>query len=291
MPQEYVDTTLLDGYAGGPHITVEQVGLANQGLYGAEDYVLGVGKRAEAQVLTNNSIRIFDAVYVMQGRRDVINANGYKDVSIANGEQGMKRNDIIVRRYEKDESSEIEKTSYAVIKGTPSAGVAVDPEVTTGDIKSGATLHEMALYRVKIEGLNIVSVEPLFNVLQNMYEINTYLLDSSYELLKTSTGYVKKYANGIFESWAKAAIKNSEFAFSQIGNTGLYYAKYSNLAIGIKATEVFNIQTSAMNNGVVWGSRPSLNVNNQAVDGYIVNIGTDPKHTTYIDAYVVGKWK
>lgn len=175
MPQEYVDTTLLDGYAGGPHITVEQVGLANQGVYGAEDYVLGVGKRAEAQVLTNNSIRIFDAVYVIQGRRDVINANGYKDVSIANGAQGMKRNDIIVRRYEKDESSEIEKTSYAVIKGTPSAGVAVDPEVTTGDIKSGATLHEMALYRVKIEGLNIVSVEPLFNVLLNMYEINTYL--------------------------------------------------------------------------------------------------------------------
>lgn len=120
---------------------------------------------------------------------------------------------------------------------------------------------------------------------------NTYLLDSSYELLKTSTGYVKKYANGIFESWAKAAIKNSEFAFSQIGNTSLYYAKYSNLAIGIKATEVFNIQTSAMNSGVVWGSRPSLNVNNQAVDGYIVNIGTDPKYTTYIDAYVVGKWK
>ena len=120
---------------------------------------------------------------------------------------------------------------------------------------------------------------------------NTYLLDSSYELLKTSTGYVKKYANGIFESWARTAIKNSEFAFSQIGNTSLYYAKYSNLAIGIKATEVFNIQTSAMNNGVVWGSRPSLNVNNQAVDGYIVNIGTDPKYTTYIDAYVVGKWK
>lgn len=95
----------------------------------------------------------------------------------------------------------------------------------------------------------------------------------------------------MFESWAKTAVKNSDFSFIQIGNTGLYYAKYSNLAIGIKATEVFNIQTSAMSNGVVWGSRPSLNVNNQAVDGYIVNIGTDPKYTTYIDAYVVGKWK
>ncbi len=185
MPQEYVDTTLLDGYAGGPHITVEQVGLANQGLYGAEDYVLGVGKRAEAQVLTNNSIRIFDAVYVMQGRRDVINANGYKDVSIANGAQGMKRNDIIVRRYEKDESSEIEKTSYAVIKGIPAAGVATDPEVTVGDIKNGATLHEMALYRVRLNGLNIVGIDPLFKTLVNMSEIQEMLTELNSKMTET----------------------------------------------------------------------------------------------------------
>lgn len=89
-------------------------------------------------------------------------------MTIANGTQGMNRNDIIVRRYKKNESSEIESTEYAVIKGTPNAGAAVDPEVTTGDIRSGATLHEMALYRVKITGLNITAVEPMFNILKNM---------------------------------------------------------------------------------------------------------------------------
>lgn len=200
MPQEYVDTTLLDGYAGGPHITVEQVGLANQGLYGADDYVLGTGEKAAAQILTNNSIRIFDAVYVIQGRRDVINANGYKDVSIANGSQGMNRNDIIVRRYEKDESSEIEKTSYAVIKGVPAAGVATDPEVTVGDIKNGATLHEMALYRVRLNGLNIVGIDPLFKTLVNMSEIQEMLTELNSKLSNTikevniKTGYIK---NGV----------------------------------------------------------------------------------------------
>ena len=95
----------------------------------------------------------------------------------------------------------------------------------------------------------------------------------------------------MFESWAKTAIKNSEFSFLAIGNTSLYYAKYSNFYIGITATEILNIQTSAMSNGIVWATRPSLNPNKQAIDGYIVNVGTDPKHTTYIDAYVVGKWK
>lgn len=165
---EFITTTLMDSYAGGPHITETQIGLANQATFGPDDYVLGGGRESEAQVLTNNSIRIFDAVYCIQGRRDVIPASGYTDVTIANGTQGMNRNDIIVRRYRKDESSEIESTEYAVIKGTPNAGEALDPEVTIGDIRTGATLHEMKLYRVKIEGLNITAVEPLFNILKNM---------------------------------------------------------------------------------------------------------------------------
>ena len=174
---EFIATTLMDGYAGGPHITETQIGLANQATFGADDYVLEGGRESEAQVLTNNSIRIFDAVYCIQGRRDVIPASGYTDVTIANGTQGMNRNDIIVRRYKKDESSEIESTEYAVIKGTPNAGAAVDPEVTTGDIRSGATLHEMALYRVKITGLNITAVEPMFNILKNMASLQKELAE------------------------------------------------------------------------------------------------------------------
>ena len=142
---EFVQTTLMDGYVGGPHITEAQLGLAHQATFGPDDYVLEGGRESEAQVLTNNSIRIFDAVYCIQGRRDVIPASGYTDVTIDNGTQGMNRNDIIVRRYKKDEVSEEESTEYAVIKGTPSSGEAVDPSVTTGNIRSGAVLHEMKL--------------------------------------------------------------------------------------------------------------------------------------------------
>ena len=184
---EFVQTTLMDSYAGGPHITEAQLGLAHQATFGPDDYVLEGGRESEAQVLTNNSIRIFDAVYCIQGRRDVIPASGYTDVTIANGTQGMNRNDIIVRRYKKNESSEIESTEYAVIKGTPNAGAAVDPEVTTGDIRSGATLHEMALYRVKITGLNITAVEPMFNILKNMASLQKELAELNSKIKNVGT--------------------------------------------------------------------------------------------------------
>ena len=179
---KFVQTTLIDGYAGGPHVTEVQLGLAHQATFGPDDYVLEGGRKSEAQVLTNNSIRIFDAVYCIQGRKDVIPASGYTDVTIANGTQGMNRNDIIVRRYKKDESSEIETTEYAVIKGTPNAGEAVDPEVTIGDIRTGATLHEMKLYRVKIKGLNITAVEPLFNILKNMAVLQQEIAQTNKDL-------------------------------------------------------------------------------------------------------------
>lgn len=180
----FVNTTLMDGYAGGPHITEKQSGLANQAIIGEADYVLEGGQNAKAQVLTNNSIRIFDAVYSIQGRRDVIAANDYADVTITNGSQGMNRNDIIVRRYRKNSSSEIESTEYAVIKGTPSTGAATDPSVTVGDIRTGAVLHEMKLYRVRLEGLNIVSVDQLFTVLPSMATMQEDMTPST-ETLKS----------------------------------------------------------------------------------------------------------
>ena len=230
MAEQFIESTLMDGYVGGPHITETQTGLANQGLYGPDDYVLSSGRKAEAQVLTNNSIRIFDAVFVIQGRRDVIAANDYTDVSIDNGAQGMNRNDIIVRRYTKDESSEIENTEYAVIKGASIEGEAVDPEVTVGDIRSGALLHEMKLYRVRLEGLNIVAVEPLFDVLMNMSTLKekvTELIGKSYTLTEGTLGLatraycLKRYNDGTFELDGRADASLVRLQYSE--STKMYF--------------------------------------------------------------------
>lgn len=186
---DFINSTFMDGYVGGPHITERQIREANQASFGSDDYVLEGGREAEAQILTNNSIRIFDAVYCIQGGRDVIAANDYSDVTISNGTQGVNRNDIIVRRYQKDESSEEESMEYAVIKGVPTSGDAVDPEVTVGDMRNGATLHEMKLYRVKIQGLNIVALEPLFKVLYNKDSIQKKLEEAESKITELNGKY------------------------------------------------------------------------------------------------------
>ena len=95
----------------------------------------------------------------------------------------------------------------------------------------------------------------------------------------------------MFESWQKASIPNTSLAFTQIGSTNLHYARYTNFNFGITATEIYGIQTSTMNNGVVWAARPSLAANRQSIDGFIVQVGADKSYTTAIDAYIVGRWK
>ena len=256
---EFVQTTLMDGYAGGPHITEAQLGLAHQATFGPDDYVLEGGRESEAQVLTNNSIRIFDAVYCIQGRRDVIPASGYTDVTIDNGTQGMNRNDIIVRRYKKDEVSEEESTEYAVIKGTPSSGEAVDPSVTTGDIRSGAVLHEMKLYRVKLTGLNIVEVEPLFNILKNQATLQKEIAQSNKDLSNKLIELNGKIADKMYRTKVLLQYYDSRWMYATI-NVGKQFAgtvpivsmEYKNGTATINVINISAEQVKDDGNVTIW---------------------------------------
>lgn len=164
---------LVTGYKGTAHITSADQGAFNAALIGTEDYVCKTGRQFEAQIMTNNSVRIYDGDLLMQGRHVNLKVDTYEDVTIENGAQGMNRNDLIVCRYAKDATSGQEAALFVVLKGTPTEGTASDPAVTSGDILGGAILHEMPLYRVKIEGLSIVAIEKLYSMVSPVVDVVT----------------------------------------------------------------------------------------------------------------------
>ena len=104
----------------------------------------------------------------------------------------------------------------------------MDPEVTEGDIRSGATQHDMKLYRVRLEGLNIVAVEPLFMVLYNAKTIKERLDELNSKLP------VVLYDND--DTPAKGAITLSDSAANYSRLTILY--KNNNEFYG--STDVYN---------------------------------------------------
>lgn len=152
---------IIDGYCAEPNIYADDIGEYNMSLWGTGDYVLPVGEQLGYELVSNNEIRIKDGIFLTQGRRGVIKKGTSESCVIENGTQAENRNDLIVIEYAKDSSTLVESHTLKVIKGTPGE-TAADPSVVTGDIAAGAVLHQMPLYRVKLEGLTVTAVEKVF---------------------------------------------------------------------------------------------------------------------------------
>lgn len=110
---------IITGYTGKPHVTSEQDRDVNIGVVGKGSYVLQTGMQLAAEVSSNNEIKIRDGVLMHQGCTASIKKNTYDSLIIVNGSQGMKRIDLIVARYEKNQDNGIESLDLKVIQGTP----------------------------------------------------------------------------------------------------------------------------------------------------------------------------
>lgn len=172
---------------GEPHITSADDGALHQGIFGVDDYVLNVGEKFRAELVSNNEIKIYDGEGMMQGRHWRIEPGTYESVTIDNGSQGKKRKDLIVARYTKDAGSGVENIELAVLKGTETEENAITPVPETGDLRDGDLKHEMVLYTVTLDGLNVIEVDVGFSVLVGMDELNNSLNGKSIQTGEAST--------------------------------------------------------------------------------------------------------
>lgn len=161
---------IVTGTGETEHVTAADWGMLNAGVIGVEKYVLNTAEKFAATIISNNLIRIKSGDLVNQGRHMRTEVNDYSDMTIENGTQSLKRNDLIVMRYKKDSSTLIESAELVVIKGT-AGSTAKDPTYVSGNIFAGATQDDFPLYRVSLDGLNIKSVTPLFNTLGSLSEL------------------------------------------------------------------------------------------------------------------------
>lgn len=153
---------LVDGYNGGvAHITADQIRDHNIAMYGNGDWVLPVGNKLAYEIVNNNTINLSDGMIMMNGARAVIGYGQTETLTIENGTSGYKRADIIVAEYNKDNETLVESVTVKVVKGTLGSAYS-DPALVRNDIRAGATKRQMALYRVKVNGLSIEAVEKMW---------------------------------------------------------------------------------------------------------------------------------
>ena len=177
---------IITGYTGSPHVTAEQDRDVNIGIFGAESYVLRTGSQLKAEVSSNNEIKVRDGVIMHQGCAASIKKNTYDSLTIANGSQGMKRVDLIVARYSRNQNTKEESLVLKVIQGTPKESSPAVPGYTAGDIQAGDLIADMPLYQVTLNGLNITEVKQLFATQDSIAELSSNLVNAKNELTNVS---------------------------------------------------------------------------------------------------------
>ena len=216
---------IITGYTGSPHVTAEQDRDVNIGIFGAESYVLRTGSRLKAEVSSNNEIKVRDGVIMHQGCAASIKKNTYDSLTIANGSQGMKRVDLIVARYSRDQNTKEESLVLKVIQGTPKESGPAVPGYTTGDIQAGDLIADMPLYQVTLNGLNITEVKQLFatqdsiaELSSNLVNINSKITTTNANLTKTNT-VLENRKPIIIDSTAQGTVNLDTKSFLKAGVT------------------------------------------------------------------------
>lgn len=164
----------LDTGDTGRAVSSESDGALFAGIFGAEKYVLENGSQLKAEVQSNNIVKISDGDAVMYGRHVRIQSNDSALVTINNGHSGTNRIDLIVFRYTKDSTGK-ETVDLVVIQGEDSTGTPTAPTAVNGNILTGAMKSDFPLYSVELNGINIVKVNPLFNVIGNISKLTEEL--------------------------------------------------------------------------------------------------------------------
>lgn len=150
---------IITGYRGEGHITSQQLRDENIALYGTGVAILEVGSKMAATVVSANEVEIADGLVVAEGCTAVIDRGTSESIAIDNGSQGMLRKDLIVLRYTKNASTNVENMEIDIIKGTEASSNPATPAYTSGSIADGDTLVEFPLYTVNLNGITISSVD------------------------------------------------------------------------------------------------------------------------------------
>ena len=165
---------LVTGRSGSPHITAQHDRQLHQGIFGDGAYILNTGNMLEPEVQSSNSIHIKDGALMFQGALFSVKVGTYDEVTINNGNQGMKRKDVIAVKYTYDSSQNIEAGEWTVVQGTPVASNPVIPDmpVADGDIQAGDSEVYCPVFVVTLDGINVTGVDVIPETMQDMSTIN-----------------------------------------------------------------------------------------------------------------------
>lgn len=186
---------LVDGKAGVAHISSEDKAIIHQAKFSKSDVVFDWGDAFKCSMSSPNRATIGTGCASIQGLDWHITAA--ESVTISNGSQGVKRNDIICAHYHRDSKTGNELVELTVLKGTPNATTAADPTIPSGKILSGAVDAYMPLWRIPLDGITIGTPVRLFTPKGALWDSVTLYNADGFVVIKAGILMLVKFSGAI----------------------------------------------------------------------------------------------
>lgn len=167
---------IVSGKTGTPHVTSEQFRQIIEGTVGQGSYILTSGENLEPELASNNMLKIRGGMMSHHGNISCVDLNTYDEVTLTNGSQGVKRIDLIVNRYTRNDETGLEKNEWVVIIGTPDASNPKVPQHTIGNLQNGDLIDDCPVFEVHYDGINVTEAKKLLPVMSNLELLNGKLL-------------------------------------------------------------------------------------------------------------------
>lgn len=163
---------IVSGKTGTPHVTSEQFRQIIEGTVGQGSYILTSEENLEPELASNNMLKIRGGMMSHHGNISCVDLNTYDEVTLTNGSQGVKRIDLIVNRYTRNDETGLEKNEWVVIIGTPDASNPKVPQHTIGNLQNGDLIDDCPVFEVHYDGINVTEVKKLLPVMSNLELLN-----------------------------------------------------------------------------------------------------------------------
>ena len=186
---------LVDGKAGVAHISSEDKAIIHQAKFSKSDVVFDWGDAFKCSMSSPNRATIGTGCASIQGLDWHITAA--ESVTLSNGSQGVKRNDIICAHYHRDSKTGNELVELTVLKGTPNATTAADPTIPSGKILSGAVDAYMPLWRIPLDGITVGTPVRLFTPKGALWDSVTLYNADGFVVIKAGILMLVKFSGAI----------------------------------------------------------------------------------------------
>lgn len=183
---------LVDGKAGTAHISSEDKAIIHQAKFSKSDVVFDWGDAFKCSMSSSNRATVGTGCASIQGLDWHVTAA--ESVTISNGSQGMKRNDIICAHYNRNPKNGNELVELVVLKGSPNATAAADPTIPSGKILSGAVDAYMPLWRIPLDGITVGTPVRMFTPRGALWDSVTLYNAKGFTVIRTGMMMLVKYS-------------------------------------------------------------------------------------------------